>query len=1093
MKKIHLKGIDVRSAVKVLLPFYLFAFLPLNAHDWEDQSILQINREPARADFHHAGEISLNGDWKFNWTKTPDEQPDGFWKNDFNDSQWKTFPVPGDWEMNGYGTPIYSSSGYTFKINPPYVMTTPRERYTAFIERNPTGVYRRTFTIPAEWKDKEVYIHFGSVSSAFYLWINGQRVGYSQGTMEPAEFRITPYINPSPSPSRGRGVQKASARGGLEGVNHIVLEVLKYSDGSYLEDQDQWRLAGIHRGIYLYATDKIRIRDFGVRTVFDKDYQDAQLIIHPELAVSEGQRGEGYYVTAALYNPDGTTHPLTPSRREGLRVGCDTLLNLDAKGALLNDRTPQRGYPKWGWLQATVKNPKKWTAETPNLYTLELLLKDSLDQTVQKITTKVGFRQLEIRDGQLLVNGIPTRLRGVNRHEMDPKTGKVMSEERMLQDIRLMKQANINAVRTCHYPNCERWYELCDSLGLYVMDEADLEEHGLRGKLASDPSWAAAWIDRMQRLVIRDRNHPSVIFWSLGNEAGWGTNFALTAAWTHEYDPTRPVHYEGAQGSDNPSLREGQGWVSSLREGQGWVPDPSSVDVISRFYPRTQDEYLNPGVADNNMERPENARWERLLSIARDTKDNRPVLTSEYAHAMGNALGNFKEYWDEIYSHPRMLGGFIWEWADEGIEAVRSQGDSSAKFQVSGFRNNPRAVADSSLFTLHSSLIAYGGDFNDYPNLKAFCIKGIVDSYRNTTPKYEEVKQVYAPIFFQMNNGRVEVKKHDPHFDLSTIVVKEEKRNGYLYVTASLKDATPWAPKGHVIARTQFETHPQPLPKGGKSKKHPSPKSIKYPLPSGGAGVGLHCFRAPTDNDKGFGNWIAKDWKQQGLDNLRDSVVNDSTHIYKTANGQIRMTVSIVKEKDSSLFTLHSSLIPEGQLPPLPCLGITLKLPKELKNIEYLGRGPWDNYPDRHAAALVDVYKSTVSEQYVHYPRPQDSGNHDDVQWLKITDDKGHGWLIEPLPSEEETSESKMKGLQGNHNSTLYTLHSTFSFSALPYSVQQLYNATHDYELKEEDCVWLNLDCAVMGLGNSSCGPGVLTKYAIPQRPHTLRLRFTPL
>ena len=248
MKKIHLKGIDVRSAVKVLLPFYLFAFLPLNAHDWEDQSILQINREPARADFHHAGEISLNGDWKFNWTKTPDEQPDGFWKNDFNDSQWKTFPVPGDWEMNGYGTPIYSSSGYTFKINPPYVMTTPRERYTAFIERNPTGVYRRTFTIPAEWKDKEVYIHFGSVSSAFYLWINGQRVGYSQGTMEPAEFRITPYINPSPSPSRGRGVQKASARGGLEGVNHIVLEVLKYSDGSYLEDQDQWRLAGIHRG-----------------------------------------------------------------------------------------------------------------------------------------------------------------------------------------------------------------------------------------------------------------------------------------------------------------------------------------------------------------------------------------------------------------------------------------------------------------------------------------------------------------------------------------------------------------------------------------------------------------------------------------------------------------------------------------------------------------------------------------------------------------------------------------------------------------------------------------------------------------------------
>ena len=1079
MKKIHLKGIDVRSAVKVLLPFYLFTFLPLTAHDWEDQSILQINREPARADFHYAGEISLNGEWKFNWTLTPDEQPDGFWQTDFNDSSWKTFPVPADWEMNGYGTPIYSSSGYTFKINPPYVMTTPKESYTAYLERNPTGVYRRTFTIPAEWQDKEVFIHFGSVSSAFYVWVNGQRVGYSQGAMEPAEFRITPYINPS----RGRGVQKASPRGGLEGVNHIVLEVLKYSDGSYLEDQDQWRLAGIHRGIYLYATEKIRIRDFGVRTILDKDYRDAQLIIHPELSVSEGQRGEGYYVTAALYAPDGQEVIAPSLSREGWGGSADTMLNLDAKGSILNDRTPQRGYPKWGWLTATVKNPKKWTAETPNLYTLELLLKDSLDQTVQKITTKVGFRSVEIKNGQLLVNGIPTRLRGVNRHEMDPKTGKVMTEELMLRDIRLMKQANVNAVRTCHYPNCERWYELCDSLGLYVMDEADIEEHGLRGRLASDPSWAAAWIDRMQRLVIRDRNHPSVIFWSLGNEAGWGTNFALTAAWTHEYDPTRPVHYEGAQGSTNLSSL-----LSPLSS-----KDPSALDVISRFYPRTQDEYLNPGVADNNMERPENARWERLLSIARDTMDNRPVLTSEYAHAMGNALGNFQEYWDEIYSHPRMLGGFIWEWADEGIEA-RQPLPNGGESKASPLGRNGGAP-----------FIAYGGDFNDYPNLKAFCIKGIVDSYRNTTPKYEEVKQVYAPIYFErreergerkenthdeMAVGNIVVKKHDPHFDLNTITVKEEKRNGYRYVTASLKEATSWAPKGHVIARAQFKTHPQPLPKGGGTKKSSPNNRIQYPLPSGGSGVGihyplpkqggqgwvsLHAFRAPTDNDKGFGNWIAKDWKQQGLDNLRDSIVNDTTHIYKTANGQIRMTVSIVKEKDSSLFTLHSSLIPEGQLPPLPCLGITLKLPKELQNIEYLGRGPWDNYPDRHAAALVDIYKSTVSEQYFHYPRPQDSGNHDDVQWLKITDDKGHGWLI-------EAEASPRGGMEGG-----------FSFSALPYSVQQLYNATHDYELKEEDCVWLNLDCAVMGLGNSSCGPGVLTKYAIPQRPHILRLRFTPL
>ena len=311
--------------------------------------------------------------------------------------------------------------------------------------------------------------------------------------------------------------------------------------------------------------------------------------------------------------------------------------------------------------------------------------------------------------------------------------------------------------------------------------------------------------------------------------------------------------------------------------------------------------------------------------------------------------------------------------------------------------------------------------------------------------------------------------------DLSTITVKEEKRNSYRYVTASLKEATSWAPKGHVIARAQFADATAPKAKSPKIKENRGRGKDSSHFTLHSSLFSLHAFRAPTDNDKGFGNWIAKDWKQQGLDNLRDSIVNDTTHIYKTANGQIRMTVSIVKEKDSSLFTLHSSLIPEGQLPPLPCLGITLKLPKELQNIEYLGRGPWDNYPDRHAAALVDIYKSTVSEQYFHYPRPQDSGNHDDVQWLKITDDNGHGWLI-------EAEASPRGGMEG-----------VFSFSTLPYSVQQLYNATHDYELKEEDCVWLNLDCAVMGLGNSSCGPGVLTKYAIPQRPHTLRLRFTPL
>jgi len=985
-------------------------------HDWEDQSMLQQNRLPARAAFRHEQSMTLDGLWKFHWTRTPDEQPQDFWRRDFDDHAWNSLAVPADWEMNGYGTPIYSSSGYTFKIDPPRVMGEPKERYTAREERNPTGVYRRTFDVPESWRGQDIFVHFGAVSSAFYVWVNGQKVGYSQGSMEPAEFLLTPYLDPN-------------AR-----RQQITLEVLKYSDGSYLEDQDQWRLAGIHRSVTLYAAPRVRISDFGVRTLLDKDYQDARIVVDPHVETSVTGAEKGYRVEAVLKGRAGEA----PIALTGEALA-ERMINAAAKGSLLNERTPQRGYAKWGWLAANVKNPRKWTAEQPHLYTLELTLRDSTGRVAQRIETRVGFRSVEIVGGRLLVNGIPTRLRGVNRHEMDPLSGKVMSEEGMLRDLLLMKRANINAVRTCHYPNCERWYELCDSLGLYVMDEADLEEHGLRGRLASDASWSAAWIDRMQRLVIRDRNHPSVIFWSLGNESGWGSNFALTAAWTHEFDPTRPIHYEGAQGTGAADY--------GMADGR----DPQAVDVISRFYPRTQDDYLNPGVADNNMERPENARWERLLSIARDTSDCRPVLTSEYAHAMGNALGNFKEYWDEIYSHPRMLGGFIWEWADEGIEVT------------------PRLqhLAPS----LPIGTIAYGGDFGDYPNLGAFCVKGIVDAQRHTTPKYEEVKQVYSPVRLEWNGHAFTARRMDDHFDMSTIEVETSERNGFVYAEARLKSATPWAPRGHVIVSAQAEKDSEAW-REALRKSCPSTRSALR-IPHADPKITAHLFRAPTDNDKGFGNWIAKDWKRQRLDNLQEVVLDEHTRIYKALNGQVTVNVVIdtIANKsgtDVEGLLLTATFTPEGELPPLPCLGLTLQLPSSLNRLEYLGRGPWDNYPDRTASTLIDVYQSTTDKEYVHYPRPQDSGHHGDTRWLKITDSEGHGWLIEAVDR-------------------------PFSFSALPYSVGQLYAAKHDTELKPEPFTWLQLDCAVMGIGNSSCGPGVLTKYAIPQRQHTLCLRLRPL
>lgn len=1008
-------------------------------HDWENQYVLQKNRMPARAAFmpfiNDKGDmqLSLNGEWKFNWTNTPDEQPQDFFNTSFNDSGWKTFPVPGDWEMNGFGTPIYSSSGYTFKIDPPFVMKEPKKSYTAYVERNPTGCYRRTFSVPTEWKGKEVFVRFGAVSSAFYLYVNGQEVGYSQGSMEPAEFRITPYLK--------------------DGQNQIALKVMKYSDGSYLEDQDMWRIAGIHRGIELYATPKIRIADFGVRTLLDKDYKDAELVIDPKLAVFDSERGTGYRITAMLY--DATGKAITDT---ALWQSAEPMLNLDKKGKILNQRNPQRGYAPYGWLKTTIKNPYKWDAEHPYLYTLKLALVDSTGKAVERAETKIGFRSVEIKDGMMLVNGRQVRLRGVNRHEMDPETGHVMTEERMIEDIKLLKQCNINAVRTCHYPNTERWYELCDEYGIYLMDETDLEEHGLRGTLASDPTWAAAFIDRTQRMVMRDRNHASVVFWSLGNESGWGPNFAMTSAWIHEYDPTRPVHYEGAQGPDNK--------------------DPESVDVISRFYPRVQGEYLNPGVKDNNMERPENARWERLLSIARKTNDNRPVLTSEYAHAMGNALGNFKDYWDEIYSHKRMLGGFIWEWADEGIFKRRADG---------------------------KLMVAYGGDFGDVPNLKAFCVKGIVSSDRKPTPKYFEVKQVYAPMALKLNGNKLDVVLRDNMVEMQNyrllytitengkvikkgeikdLAVPSVKYNAdadvRLNISVQLKSDTKWAKAGFEVKHEQFAINDKLTSAFKPAALKPGRQADVKAAEEWFNAVKPHFYRAPMDNDKGFGNWIAKDWKNNRLDNPEVVTVKPLSS-KRNADGTVTVAVTqecrYVNGKITAdyVYTMDAAgsvdfkavYTPEGQLPPLPRVGNTFVLDKDMTQLSWYGMGLQDSYVDRLEATSIGRWTSSVPQEYIHYPRPQSSGNHEQTVTLSLTTAKGKGYTV-------TTADGK-----------------PFSFSALPYSERQLSKTAHDCDLQPEDYVYLNIDAAMMGLGNSSCGPGVLTKYSIPQKPYTLKLRFT--
>ena len=1069
-------------------------------HDWENHHVLQINREPARAAFTpfsvQKGDcsMSLDGTWKFRWTPVPGERIIDFYQTDFNDKDWKDFPVPANWEVNGYGTPIYVSAGYPFKIDPPRVMGEPKADYTTYKERNPVGQYRRTFVLPVGWEaDGQTFLRFEGVMSAFYVWINGERVGYSQGSMEPSEFNITDYLK--------------------TGENQIALEVYRYSDGSYLEDQDFWRFGGIHRSIHLIHTPDVRMRDYTIRTLLASagNYKDFILQIDPQFSVYRGMTGKGYTLQAVLKDVSG-------KEIVKLQGEVEEILDLEHKASRMNEWYPQRGPRKTGRLSAMIKSPERWTAETPYLYKLHLTLQNAEGKVIEQAEQSVGFRTVEINKGQLLINGNPVRFRGVNRHEHDPRTARVMSEERMLQDILLMKQANINAVRTSHYPNVSRWYELCDSLGLYVMDEAVIEEHGLRGTLASTPDWYAAFMDRAVRMAERDKNYPSIVMWSMGNESGYGPNFAAISAWLHDFDPTRPVHYEGAQGVDGN-------------------PDPKTVDVISRFYTRVKQEYLNPGIAEGeDKERAENARWERLLEIAERTNDDRPVMTSEYAHSMGNALGNFKEYWDEIYSNPRMLGGFIWDWVDQGIYKELPDG---------------------------RIMVAYGGDFGDKPNLKAFCFNGLLMSDRETTPKYWEVKKVYAPVQLAVNNGQLIVTNRNHHIDLSqyrclwtlTIDGKQKEqgeitlpkvapgesetitlpafrslsdkkalnRKGnnsnstntlsdcLLKVSIVLKSDALWAKAGHEVTWEQFCLQQGELlsadliNKGALQVKEDDKSlsvsgrgfSVQWEKKAVGSITSLmyngkeiltqnhfpvqpvtQAFRAPTDNDKSFGNWLAKDWQLHGMDyplisleSFDHEVRADgavivrirTTNLYKEGNVT---TTSVYTISSDGVIDLKTTFLPQGVLPELPRLGLAFCLAPAYNTFTWYGRGPQDNYPDRKTSAATGLWKGTVAEQYIHYPRPQDSGNKEEVQFFTLTDKQNKGIRVDAVED-------------------------VFSASALHYTAQDLYKETHDCNLKPRPEIILSMDAAVLGLGNSSCGPGVLKKYAIEKKEHTLHIRIS--
>jgi len=1011
-------------------------------HDWENPEVIAINKEMPHATLMPFASVSqavsgdrlnsdfcrlLNGEWKFNWVETPDKRPVDFYQTDFDDSKWSTIPVPSNWQMLGYGTPIYTNVRYPFKKNPPFIAN----------DNNPVGSYRRYFKVPLDWKERQIFIHFDGVESAFYLWINGEKVGYSQGSRTPAEFNITPLLK--------------------EGENLLAVEVYRWSDGSYLEDQDFWRLSGIFRNVYIYSVPQVFICDLEISAGLDENYRDGIL-----------------KVTARIKNL-GKTGVERPSVEVELLDSSDkSVPDVKLKGSAVY---VQPGAETIIPVKCTVHEPLKWSAEKPNLYTVIVRLKNKQGEVIEILSAHAGFRTVEIKGGKLLVNGKPVLIKGVNRHEHDPVTGHFITRESMIRDIRLMKRLNINTVRTCHYPDDPFWYELCDEYGLYVIDEANIESHGIgynpEKTLANRPEWEKAHLDRIYSMVERDKNHPSVIIWSMGNEAGNGTNFEEAYLWIHSRDPSRPVHYE--------------------RAGQRW-----NTDIVCPMY----------------------SRISTLVRYAEE-KHDRPLIMCEYAHAMGNAIGNLAEYWEAIESYDQLQGGSIWDWVDQGILRKDKAG---RKFY------------------------AYGGDFKDEPNSGNFCINGVVFPDRSLPPKVWEVKKIYQNISVKPDDpskGRILIRNkafftNVNEFDIVWSVSEDGRviesgtlenvdvppqdarfvnlpvskitplpgREYWLDVSFRLKHDTKWAEKGWEVAWDQIkidipvpDAEPLPCRENESLKVSKSPEgifvsgsrfSIKIDRKTGSIisyvtngkeifsssskikGPVLNCYRAPTDNNM----YMKKRWIDAGLNDLKYSA--DTLKVLKEEHGSVKIyahqTGSGAEEKGffvkliyeifkDGIVHIKASVTPFGKLPMLPKEGVIMALDRELEQVKWYGRGPQENYPDRKQGSRIGIYKSTVTDMLVPYVRPQETGNREDVRWALLSDKRGRGVMFVP--------------------------DKPMSVTALHFTPEDLDKAEHLNELIPRKEIYLCLDALQLGLGNGSCGPGVIDKYRI--YPQKVEFGFTIL
>lgn len=1021
----------------LLLPFLMTSqILP---PEITDPGIVEVNRAPMHASFFpfESRELAaqfdksksaryqlLSGDWDFKWVESPAERPKDFFKKDFDRGFWEEIPVPANWEVKGYGIPIYVNHPYEFpNAKPPHV---PQDV-------NPVGSYRKSFNLDKSWEGQRIMLHLGAVKSAFYLWVNGEYVGYSEDSKLEAEFNVTDFVT--------------------TGENLIAMQVYRWSTGSYLECQDFWRISGIERDVYLYAEPKMRIFDYFARPSLDSAYEKGKLEID-------------FHVKNSTGNPTVENRlEVEVMDRNGESVLTD-VLRFNMTGEAYRFRL------SYNWEDQV----KPWTAETPYLYDLFLTLKKANGDIQEVISQKIGFRTVEIKNGQLLVNGKAIYIRGVNRHEHDPKTGHVISEASMQLDIKRLKELNINAVRTSHYPNHPRWYELCDEHGIYLVDEANIESHGigydLVKTLGNDRSFREAHMQRIQRMVERDKNHPSIILWSMGNEAGNGANFYEAYEWIHERDETRFVQYERAI----------RGWGKNGRF--EW-----NSDIICPMY-----------------------HWIDALEEMSTAQPERPVILCEYAHAMGNSIGNFQEYWDYFYQHPRMQGGFIWDWVDQALEKKLPSGET---------------------------IFAYGGDYGPEgtPSDMNFLANGVVQPDRTLNPHALEVKKVYQPVNFSWSDkekGEIAIYNRYDFLNLDHVYLEwkveirgESSQSGrienlaisaqseqsvnipfnpdaqyrpdsYLNLYIKLKKGTAFLPQGHMLAAEQFHLYNGELFDDGTTMTFPRPRLTEdenvYRIFDDNAEVifdkkkaeitsytlkGKKIFeeaptanfwRAPTDNDYGaklpkkLSIWKNPEWGSPTISKIGENHFI-KIHTQRTLlNGDAIYHVDYYVGGNGNIFIRHKLEVKTGNHPMLFRFGVKMAFPKSYDEVEWYGRGPHESYWDRKNSAFAGIYKGLVKDQFHPYIRPQETGNKTDVRWLKLFSDDG--------PTVMFGSDQKL------------------CFSALPYSQEQLdggfeKSQTHAGTLEESPFTHLNIDYQQMGVGgNDSWGALPLAQYRLPYQDY---------